>query len=100
MTVVGFVAFTLAFQHFVGEHGGAAGDYGVVYRDKEALARAAGERGLRVDEPVIDFLVPKYPEALRSPAPLVTVRDRLVSQDPLPCSGETRTFGPLEACFP
>lgn len=98
--VVGFVAFTLAFQQFVGEHGGAAGDYGVVYRDKEALARVAGERGLRVDEPVIDFLVPKNPEAPRSPPPLVTVRDRLLSQDPLSCSGETRTFGALEACFP
>jgi hypothetical protein len=100
VTVVGFVAFTLAFQHFVGEHGGAAGDYGVVYRDKEALARVSGERGLRVDEPIIDFLVPTYPGVLTSPRPPVTVRDRLVSQDPLPCSGETRTFGALEACFP
>jgi hypothetical protein len=100
VTVVGFVAFTLAFQHFVGEHGGAAGDYGVVYRDKEAIARASGERGLRVDEPIIDFLVPKYPEVPRSPRPLVTVRDRLVSHEPLPCRSETRTFGALEACFP
>jgi 4-amino-4-deoxy-L-arabinose transferase-like glycosyltransferase len=98
VTVAGFVAFTLAFQHFVGERGGAAGDYGVVYRDKEALARAAGERGLRVNDRVIEFLVPK-PHALPS-SPRVVVRDRFVNHDPLPCRNETRTFGPLEACFP
>src|SRR5262249_61758622 len=34
VAVVGFVAFTLAFQHFVGERGGAGGGYRVAYRDQ------------------------------------------------------------------
>ena len=39
-----FVAFTVAFHSFLDEQGGAAGDYGIVYRDKDALAELLQER--------------------------------------------------------
>jgi 4-amino-4-deoxy-L-arabinose transferase-like glycosyltransferase len=50
--VTAFTAFTLSFQRFLDESGGAAGDYGVVYRDRAELASVLQARGLRAaDEP-------------------------------------------------
>ena len=51
-----FVAFTLSFHHFLGRHGGAAGDYGIVYNDELALANAAHSRGLDVADDTMEFL--------------------------------------------
>jgi Dolichyl-phosphate-mannose-protein mannosyltransferase len=101
IVVVGYVAFTLSFQRFVDREGGAAGDYGVVYRDKSALARFLRERNLRApDEPVVDFLVTGRLYAPIETAPVVAVRDELADPTPLPCDGDLRTFGPLAACLP
>jgi Dolichyl-phosphate-mannose-protein mannosyltransferase len=101
LVVTGYMAFTLAFQDFLDDQGGTAGDYGVVYRDKEALARVARERGLHVaDEPVLEFLVSGDLQPPTGTTPLVTVRDRLQNADPLPCDGELRLFGALAACLP
>jgi 4-amino-4-deoxy-L-arabinose transferase-like glycosyltransferase len=99
--VMGFVAFTLAFHRFIGDEGGAAGDYGIVYRDKEALARVVREMGLRVaDEETLDFLVTGDMDAPPATGQPVTVRDGLDDSTPLPCAGELRSFGPLAACLP
>jgi 4-amino-4-deoxy-L-arabinose transferase-like glycosyltransferase len=96
-----YIAFTLAFHRFLDEHGGTAGDYGVVYREKDALAGAIRERGYRVpEEATLDFLVTGRIHEPLSGERLVTVRDRLRTGGPLPCDGERRAFGPLEACLP
>jgi hypothetical protein len=101
LVLAGFVAFTVAFHRFLDRHGGAAGDYGVVYRDKAALARAVRRDGLRVaNEPVIDFLVTGRMSTVSAARPAVTVRDRLQEPAPLPCTGKVRSFGQLSACFP
>jgi hypothetical protein len=95
----GYTAFTVAFQSYLDDKGGTGPDYGIVYRDKAAVAAAARARGLRVDDPVIDFLA----RPLRAPPPeppLVTVVDRVVSADPLACTGYVLWFGALEVCFP
>ncbi len=98
--VAAYVAFTLSFHRFLEKRGGAAGDYGVVYRDKAALARVVRERGLRVaEEPVLDFLVTGEMEAPPGSQPLVTVGDRL-DGEPLPCDGELLSFGLLATCLP
>jgi 4-amino-4-deoxy-L-arabinose transferase-like glycosyltransferase len=98
---VGFVAFTVSFHGFIEDEGGAAGDYGIVYRDKEALVRVAKERGLRVaDEETLDFLVTGSMDTPPPTGPAVVVRDGLDDPTPLPCTGELRSFGPLQACFP
>ena len=56
--LVGYVAFTLAFQRFLARHGGADGDDGTVYEDSHAVANAVRARGFRIaDNPVLDFLV-------------------------------------------
>jgi hypothetical protein len=100
LIVVANAAFTLSFHRYLDRTGGTAGDYGVVYRDKAALADAVRARGLRVaDEEVLDFLVTGQIEAPRRRALLVRVTDRIHNVRP-PCAGELRSFGPLDACFP
>jgi 4-amino-4-deoxy-L-arabinose transferase-like glycosyltransferase len=95
-----FTAFALSFQRYVGREGGTPGDYGVVYRDKAALADFVRARGLRVrDEMVIDFLVTGDRESPPGDPPFVTVVDRLHNTAP-DCAGELRSFGPLDACIP
>jgi hypothetical protein len=95
-----YMAFTLSFHRYLDDVGGTAGDYGVVYRDKAALADLVRARGLRVaDEPVIDFLVTGDLKLPRGAPPFVTVRDRTHNAPP-PCTGELRSFGLLTACFP
>ena len=98
----GYTAFTLSFHRFLDEFGGTAGDYGVVYRDKAELANALQARGLRADDPVIDFLVTGELDAPPDAAPLVSVRDGFHDARPLECAGagELRTFGVLSTCLP
>ena len=98
----GFVAFSVGFHDFLDGNGGTAGDYGVVYRDKAALARVAREQSLRIaDAPVLDFLVTGDMQSPRGTPPLVIVRNRLKKNSrPLPCDGALRSFGALEACLP
>jgi hypothetical protein len=95
-----FVAFTLSFQAFVQNHGGTAGTYGVVYDDTAALAAATRARGLNVDNPPAEYLVWGHLGSPVGTTRFVTTRDRLVDTSPLPCSGQRRSFGPIEACFP
>ncbi len=97
----GFTLFTLSFQRFVDEFGGTAGDYGVAYRDKDALAVILQSRGLRVvDDPVVDFLVAGDMDAPPGGAPLVSVRNRFQDARPLHCAGELRSAGVLSTCLP
>ncbi len=99
--VSAYVAFTVSFDRFLDREGGTAGDYGVVYRDKSALARVVRERGLRVaDEPVLDFLVTGDMEAPTGSQSPVQVRDSIRNPDPLFCDGDVRSFGPLAVCLP
>ena len=95
-----FVAFTLSFQAFVRHHGGTAGTYGVVYDDTAALAAAVHARDLHVDNPPAEYLVWGHLGAPTGTTRFVTTRDRLRDTSPLPCSGQRRWFGPIEACFP
>jgi 4-amino-4-deoxy-L-arabinose transferase-like glycosyltransferase len=95
-----FVAFTLSFQAFVRHHGGAAGAYGVVYDDTAALAAALHARDLHVDNAPAEYLVWGHLGAPTGTRRIVTTRDRLRDTSPLPCSGQRRWFGPIEACFP
>jgi 4-amino-4-deoxy-L-arabinose transferase-like glycosyltransferase len=98
--VVANAVFTLSFHGYLDRTGGTAGDYGVIYRHKAALAREVGARRLRVaDETVIDLLVTGEIGAPPGEMPLVTVTDRIHNVEP-PCAGELRSFGPLDACFP
>jgi 4-amino-4-deoxy-L-arabinose transferase-like glycosyltransferase len=100
MVVVANAAFTLSFHRFLDRTGGTAGDYGVVYRDKEALAAFVRAHGSRVsDDDVVDFLVTGDIGVPRGNASLVTVTDRIHNLRP-PCAGELRSFGPLDACVP
>lgn len=97
---VAFTAFTLSFHRYVGREGGTAGDYGVVYRDKAALADFVRERGLRVqDEMVLDFLVTGDRDAPPGDPPFVTVVDRF-REATRACAGRLRSFGALDACIP
>jgi hypothetical protein len=95
-----FAAFTVSFQQFLGRHGGTAGDYGVVYHDRAALAAAVRARGLHVDDPVAEFLVRGKFVPPDGVVARVHARDRLSDPSPLPCATALRSFGPLEACFP
>ena len=97
---VAFVTFTVAFDDFVDEHGGTAGDYGVVYREQAALARVVRERRLDADDPVIEFLATGSFDPEPGAGTLVAVRNRLAVPTGLQCDGELRSFGPLDACFP
>jgi 4-amino-4-deoxy-L-arabinose transferase-like glycosyltransferase len=98
--VTGFLAFTLSFHSFLDREGGTTGDYGIVYRDKAALARVARERGIRFEDEVLDFLVTGEIGAPAGAIPPVGVRDVLRDPTPLPCSGDLRSFGPLATCLP
>ena len=95
-----FVAFTLSFQTFVREHGGAAGTYGPIYDDTAALAAAVSARGLNVDNPPAEYLIWGHLGAPIGAKRFVTTRDRLLDNSPLRCAGQRRWFGPIEACFP
>ena len=95
-----FVAFTLSFQAFVRHDGGTAGTYGVAYFETAALATAVRARGLNVDNPPAEYLVWGHLGAPAGTTRFVTTRDRLRDARPLPCSGQKRSFGPIEACFP
>ena len=98
--VIAYVAFTVSFRSFLDRHGGADGDYGIVYADSHAMASAVRARGLRVaNDSVIDFLV-----AGRANAPLesatVNVRTDLEDPTPPPCDGDLRVFRALSVCLP
>ena len=95
-----YVAFTLSFQAFVQHNGGAAGAYDVIYDDTAALAAAVRARGLHVDDPPAEYLVSGHLGAPAGTTRFVTTRFRLRDTSPLPCSGQRRWFGPIEACFP
>jgi hypothetical protein len=98
---IAFVAFTLSFHHTLNNQGGTPGSYGVVYRDKAALARTVRERGFRVlGDRVLDFLVTGEMDAPLRARPVVIVRNRLKDSTPLACNGVVRSFGPLMACLP
>ena len=100
IAAVSYVAYTVSFHRYLDHVGGAVGDYGVVYRDKSALARAVRERGLHVaNEPSIEFLVTGRIETAPS-RPLVVVRNTLRNSAPLPCPEPPRSFGVLRACLP
>lgn len=97
-----FVAFTLSFQSFVQQHGGTTGTYDLVYDDTAALARAVKARGLHTDRAPSEYLAWGHlnvPDGL-PPAHVVQTRDRFHDHSQLPCSGQIRFFGKIEACFP
>ena len=99
--VAGYAAFMVAFLSFLDHEGGASGDYGVVYRDENALARLVKQRGLGIaDQPPLEFLAAGTLQAPADPARLVLVRNTLVDSTPFACAGERLSFGPLLACFP
>lgn len=95
-----FVAFTLSFQAFVQHHGGTAGGYGIVYADRAALAAAVRARDLHVGDPSTEYLAWGHLEVPAGTTRIVSFRNRLIDALPLPCSGQRRSFGPIEACFP
>jgi hypothetical protein len=95
-----FTWFTLAFQHFVGRHGGTAGDYGVTYHDKARLAAVARSRRLDVDDRVIQYLAARTFDERPDAAGVMTTRDTLRDPRPLPCRWIRLSVGPLEACVP
>jgi hypothetical protein len=95
-----FVAFTLSFQAFVRQHDGTAGAYGVIYDDVAALAAAVHARNLHVAYAPSEYLAWGHLSVPSGTARFVTARVRLRDNSPLPCSGQRRWFGPIEACFP
>ncbi len=95
-----FVAFTLSFQAFVRQHDGTEGAYGVIYDDVAALAAAVRARNLHVDYSSSEYLAWGHLNVPSGTTGVVTVRVRLRDNSPLPCSGQRRWFGPIEACFP
>jgi hypothetical protein len=95
-----YLAFSLSFQRFVQRHGGTAGDYGVVYDDTAALARAVKARGLHVDNGAAEYLVAGHLTVPPGTKRVVATRDRLRDRSALPCSGTRESFGPIAACFP
>jgi hypothetical protein len=95
-----FVAFTLSFQAFVQRHGGAGGAYWVVYDDTAALAKAARARNLHIASAPAEYLAWGHLQVPEGTTRLVTIRIRLTDNSPLPCTGQKRWFGPVEACFP
>jgi 4-amino-4-deoxy-L-arabinose transferase-like glycosyltransferase len=95
-----FVAFTLSFHHFLDRHGGTAGDYGVIYRDSLALAKAAHRQGLNVADDTIEFLATGSLTPPAGTTRLVVPYNRLKSAPVIQCAGQRRTFGAIVACFP
>lgn len=95
-----FVAYTLSFQAFVRQHHGTAGAYWVIYDDTAALAKAARARNLHIADAPAEYLAWGHLNVPSGTTRIVTVRIRLSDTSPLPCSGQRRWFGPIEACFP
>jgi hypothetical protein len=95
-----FVAFTLSFQSFVQRHHGTTGNYGPIYDDTKALAAAAHESHLHVDFASAEYLAWGHVGAPKGTTIIITVRNRLRDHSPLPCTGQRRTFGPYDTCFP
>jgi Dolichyl-phosphate-mannose-protein mannosyltransferase len=95
-----FVAFTLSFQAFVRHHDGTDGAYGVIYDDVAALAAAVHARNLHVAYASSEYLAWGHLGVPSGTTRFVTARVRLRDNTPLPCSGQRRWFGPIEACFP
>jgi 4-amino-4-deoxy-L-arabinose transferase-like glycosyltransferase len=95
-----FVGFTLSFHHFLDRHGGTAGDYGVVYRDELALARAAHREGLNVADDTIEFLATGSLTPPPGTRRLVVPSNRLKPGSSRRCLGRRQTFGAIVACFP
>jgi hypothetical protein len=95
-----FVCFTVAFQHFIGRHGGTAGDYGVTYDDKDRLASIARSRRLNVDDRVIQYLAARSFDPTPDAAGVMTTRDTLRNPRLLPCRSIRLSVGPLVACVP
>ncbi len=106
-------AFTLAFFRFIADYGGTAGDYGVAFAAKRAVARHALCHGLQVvpedGAREIPFLVTLEREhggaraycGTEEPAPagVLVVRSRLHDARPLSCpAAAVRRFGPLDGC--
>jgi 4-amino-4-deoxy-L-arabinose transferase-like glycosyltransferase len=96
----GFVAFTLSFQAFVRQHDGTTGAYGVIYDETSALAKAVHERNLHTAFSPSEYLAWGHLNPPPGTTGIVTDRVRLRDHSPLPCSGQVRSFGPIEACFP
>jgi len=95
-----FVAFTLSFQAFVAKHHGTAGAYWVIYDDTAALAKAARAKSLHIAGAPAEYLAWGHLQVPEGTTRLVTIRIRLSDHSPLPCTGEKRRFGAIEACFP
>jgi hypothetical protein len=95
-----FVAFTLSFQSFVKRHHGTIGNYGPIYDDTAALAAAAHAAHLHVDFASAEYLAWGHVGAPEGTTIIITVRNRLRDHSPLPCTGQRRTFGPYDTCFP
>jgi 4-amino-4-deoxy-L-arabinose transferase-like glycosyltransferase len=95
-----FVAFTLSFQAYIQKHHGTAGAYWVVYDDTAALAKAARAQNLHIADASAEYLAWGHLGWPPGTTRLVTVRIRLIDNSPLACSGQTRWFGAIEACFP
>jgi 4-amino-4-deoxy-L-arabinose transferase-like glycosyltransferase len=95
-----FVAFTLSFQHFLDRHGGTAGDYGVIYRDELALARAAQRQGLNVADDAMEFLATGSLMPPPGTTRFVVPYNRLKPSPGVHCLGRRQTFGAIVACFP
>jgi hypothetical protein len=101
LVVAGFVAFTVSFHRFLARHGGANGDYGVVYDDSHAVAQLVRARGLRVgNDQAVDFLASGHLDAPRERSGVVTTETRFDGSAPSPCAGELRTFRALSVCLP
>jgi hypothetical protein len=99
---VSYGTWTLCFFRFVSEHGGTAGDYGVVYRDKRAVVDFARSQGRAVRSnsmPELPMLEDAFHDGA-SPAdgPVLRV-ERPTPDESTRCDGDTRTFGALEACL-
>jgi 4-amino-4-deoxy-L-arabinose transferase-like glycosyltransferase len=95
-----FLAFTLSFQAYVQKHHGTAGAYWVIYDDTAALAKAARARDMHIEDASAEYLAWGHLGWTSDTTRVVTVRIRLIDNSPLPCSGQRRWFGAIEACFP
>jgi hypothetical protein len=84
----------------VQQHRGTAGTYDVIYDDTAALAAAVHARGLHTDRASSEYLAWGHLNVPDGATRVVHVRDRFRDHSPLPCPGQTRWFGKLEACFP
>jgi hypothetical protein len=72
----------------------------VIYDDTAALAKAARARDLHIADASAEYLAWGHLGWPPGTTRLVTVRISLIDHSPLACSGQTRWFGAIEACFP